>query len=199
MNEEPERIVRPVLLDHRPGEVLTAGTAPRRVGQIDDVVGAPDVGHHRLHQPVDEAGQVVRALAQRHQAVVLAKRLPHHVHVQVGRQLVGETRMPFDVVVGARDLLRPEEVDRAPRFGQLTGRNQGVQRAQDFQLHGAAAHVVVGAAGPCTAGPCTAPQCVVVLYSCHSNMTLVPGTRLGPYEILAPLAEGPSTSVWSVW
>jgi hypothetical protein len=28
-------------------------------------------------------------------------------------------------------------------------------------------------------------------------MTLAPGTRLGPYEIVAPLGAGPSTSVWN--
>ena len=31
---------------------------------------------------------------------------------------------------------------------------------------------------------------VAVVYSCHSNMPLAPGDRLGPYEIVAPLGAG---------
>jgi serine/threonine protein kinase len=33
-------------------------------------------------------------------------------------------------------------------------------------------------------------QSVVVLYSCHTEMPLAPGARLGPYEIVAPLGAG---------
>jgi len=40
------------------------------------------------------------------------------------------------------------------------------------------------------ASPRTEAPFVVVLYSCHPNMTLAPGARLGPYEIVAVLGAG---------
>jgi len=143
---EAERVHRPVLLHHRLREVLATRPAARRVGQVDHVVRAPDVVEDRLREAVEVAGQVVRRLAHREERVVRAQRLAHHVHVDVDAPLPRDARVLLDELVGAGDLVRPQEVDRAAGPRQRTLGNQLVERAEDLQLHHAAAHVVVGAA-----------------------------------------------------